>query len=127
MADAVASQTLHDAARNAVMKFTNLSDGTGESAVTKVDVSALVSAPTRVRVARIHYTTSGMLVRLLWDADTDVAMIEIAADQTGCLDFSRFGGLVNNGGTGVTGDIKLTTVGHSNGDSYTFVLEMMKD
>lgn len=126
MADAVASQTLHDAARNVVMKFTNLSDGSGESAVTKVDVSALNDAPTRVRVDRIHFTTAGMLVRLLWDADTDVTMIELSPDQTGCLDFSRFGGLVNNGGAGVTGDIKLTTVGHTSGDSYTIVLEMVK-
>ena len=31
MADAVASQTLLDGERMAIMKFTNLSDGTGES------------------------------------------------------------------------------------------------
>ena len=41
MADAVTSQTLIDGDRYAVMKFTNISDGSGESAVTKVDVSAL--------------------------------------------------------------------------------------
>ena len=41
MADAVTSQTIQDGARKAVLKFTNASDGTGESAVKKVDVSAL--------------------------------------------------------------------------------------
>ena len=41
MADAVPSQTIQDGDRIAVMKFTNISDGTGESAVNKVDVSAL--------------------------------------------------------------------------------------
>ena len=41
MADAVTSQTLIDGDLYAVMKFTNISDGSGESAVTKVDVSAL--------------------------------------------------------------------------------------
>ena len=41
MADAVTSQTIQDGDRIAVMKFTNISDGSGESAVTKVDVSAL--------------------------------------------------------------------------------------
>ncbi len=41
MADTVASQTILDGPTHAVMKFTNISDGTGESAVTKVDVSAL--------------------------------------------------------------------------------------
>ena len=41
MADAVTSQTLVDDEENVVMKFTNISDSTGESAVKKVDVSAL--------------------------------------------------------------------------------------
>ena len=41
MADAVTSQTLSDGPKYAVMKFTNISDGTGEDAVTKVDVSGL--------------------------------------------------------------------------------------
>ena len=39
MADAVTTQTIIDGERNCVMKFTNVSDGTGESAVAKVDVS----------------------------------------------------------------------------------------
>ena len=43
MADAVTSQTIIDGERNCIMKFTNVSDGTGESAVAKVDVSALTS------------------------------------------------------------------------------------
>ena len=33
MADTVASQIIEDGPKYAVMKFTNLSDGTGESAV----------------------------------------------------------------------------------------------
>ena len=43
MADAVASQTIVDDNRRAVIKLTNISDGTGESAVTKVDVSGLAT------------------------------------------------------------------------------------
>ena len=43
MADAVTSQTIVDGDRYAVIKLTNVSDGTGESAVTKVDVSSLAS------------------------------------------------------------------------------------
>ena len=39
MADAVTSQTiLDDGGKNLIMKFTNISDGTGESAVAKIDV-----------------------------------------------------------------------------------------
>lgn len=120
MADAVTSQTILDGPRNLVMKFTNLSDGTGEAAVKKVDVAA----GTSLSVKRIHYNVTGMVVTLLWDADTDVRMVDLAGD--GCFDFSAFGGLPNNGGTGVTGDINLTTTGHTSGDSYTIVLEMTK-
>lgn len=124
MADAVSSQTIIDGARNAVMKFTNLSDGTGESAVVKVDVSALQGAPSKVRIDKVHYCVNGMVVTMLWDATTDVRIIELSGD--GWLDFRDFGGLTNNAGDGVTGDISFTTTGHTSGDSYSIVLEMSK-
>ena len=43
MVDAVATQTLIDGDKKVVQKFTNISDGTGESAVVKVDVSGLAT------------------------------------------------------------------------------------
>lgn len=124
MADATSSQTIIDGPRNVVVKLTNTSDGTGEAAVLKVDVSTLSGAPTRVRVERIRYSVAGMVARLLWDADTDVTMVDLQGD--GVLDCTGFGGLINNAGTGVTGDINLTTVGHTAGDSYSIILEMVK-
>lgn len=124
-ADTVSSQTLIDGTRNVVMKFTNVSGGDGESAVTKVDVSALNGAPTRVKITKVHYSVAGMVATLLWDADTDVRIMDLQGD--GCFDATGFGGLINNAGTGVTGDIKLTTTGHTSGDSYSIILEMAKD
>lgn len=124
MADAVSSQTIIDGARNVVMKFTNLSDGTGESAVLKVDVSALSGAPSAVDIRRVHYNVNGMVVTMLWDATTDVRILELSG--YGTLDFSDFGGLPNNAGTGVTGDILFTTTGAALSDSYSIVLEMVK-
>ena len=44
MADAVTSQTLLDTEKKAIFKFTNISDGTGESDVKKIDVSTLTWA-----------------------------------------------------------------------------------
>ena len=123
MADAVTSQTIVSGKRNAVMKFTNLSDGTGESAVKKVDMSDLGASS--LKVMKIHYSVTGMVATLLWDADTDVRMVDLAGD--GVFDFTGFGGLINNAGTGVTGDINLTTTGHTSGDNYTIILEMVKD
>jgi hypothetical protein len=124
MADAVTSQTVIDGAKNTVIKLTNLSDGTGEAAVLKVDVSGLNGAPTSVKINKIHYSVTGMVATLLWDASTDVRIIDLAGD--GCFDFTSFGGLPNNGGSGVTGDILLTTTGHTSGDNYSIVLELAK-
>lgn len=126
MADAVTSQTLVDGDRNVVMKFTNISDGTGESAVLKVDVSALNGAPSEVRIDRIIAHTAGMSVRLLWDADTDVPAFILGDSVDVEHDFRSFGGLRNNAGTGKTGDINFTTFGHTAGDSYSIILHMTK-
>lgn len=124
MVDAVTSQTIIDGEKNVVQKFTNLSDGTGEAAVLKVDVSALNGAPSRVKINKVHYSVSGMVATLLWDATTDVRIMDLQGDGT--FDATGFGGLINNAGTGVTGDILLTTAGHTLNDSYTIILEMAK-
>lgn len=125
MADAVTTQTIVDGARNTVIKLTNVSDGTGESAVLKADVSALLGAPSLVGIESVTYDIQGMTVTLLWDADTDVTAL-VLGPGIGALDFAWFGGVPNNGGAGVTGDIKLTTTGHSSGDTYTIILELKK-
>ena len=44
MADAVTSQTLLDTEKKAIFKFTNISDGSGEANVKKIDVSTLTWA-----------------------------------------------------------------------------------
>lgn len=126
MADAVSTQTIIDGEKNAVIKLTNLSDGTGEAAVVKVSVAGLSGTPSRVSIKRIHYDVNGMVVTLLWDATTDVRILELG-NNCGMLDFDKFGGLPNNGGAGVTGDISLTTTGHTAGDSYSIILELRKD
>lgn len=126
MADAVSTQILVDGRRDVVIKLTNVSDGTGESAVAKVDVSALSGAPAGVKIMKVHASTIGMGFRLLWDATTDAEILSFPADFAECLDFTGFGGIQNNAGTGVTGDIMLTTVGHTAGDSYSVILELRK-
>jgi hypothetical protein len=131
MADAVTSQIIFDGTRTAVMKFTNISDGTGETGVLKVDVSALTGFQgqtcTGVNIVNLDAITVGMGVDLLWDASTDVICYTIGADQFVSFDFNRFGGLSNNAGAGKTGDLLFTTVGASSGDRYTIVLEMVKN
>ena len=83
MADAVTSQTIVDGERNCVMKFTNVSDGTGESAVAKVDVSALSAnsegkACSEVRILRVSHAIVGMSVQLFFNASSNVLIMELA-------------------------------------------------
>mgnify|MGYP003136338048 FL=1 len=131
MADAVTSQTLFDGDKHVVMKFTNISDGTGESAVKKVDVSALNAdingnTCTSVAIEKIWWQCIGMKVQLFFDATSDAFIIELGENQSGHHDYSEFGGLKNNAGSGKTGDIDFTTVGHSSADTYTITLKMRK-
>ncbi len=126
MADAVTTQTIFGG-NQTIVKFTNISDGTGESAVLKVDASGLTPTTSSVKITRIWYATDGMAVQVLWDATSNVLATVLAKDQTGCLDFRSFGGIRNNAGAGVTGDILFTTSGHTAGDSYTVILELEKN
>tara|TARA_B100000963_G_scaffold271171_2_gene239349 strand:- start:489 stop:890 length:402 start_codon:yes stop_codon:yes gene_type:complete len=131
MADAVTSQTIQDSERKAVLKFTNISDGSGESAVKKVDVSALAanssgSACTEVAVSKIWWQCVGMGVEMLNDASTDTLIIGLSPDSNGMHDYSSFSGIPNDSGSGKTGDIMFTTIGASSGDTYTVILELLK-
>ena len=136
MADAVTSQTIIDTEKRVVMKFTNLSDGSGESAVKKVDVSALTASPSGAECARVHitqvwYAISGMRVDLEWNASSNVKALILGAGvalepTNGHFDFRSFGGIKNNAGGGINGDIDLTTLHHTANDAYTIILELSK-
>jgi hypothetical protein len=131
MADAVGSQTLFDGERVAIMKFTNTSDGTGETNVVKVNPaslnpSAAGGACDRVTITKITGLTHGMEVQMKWKATTPVVIETIPQNNSYQQDFSAIGGLTNNAGTGVDGAITFTTLDASAGDTYTVVLEMVK-
>lgn len=137
MADAVETYTMFPEpkigtstkqSRRQVMKFTNLSDGTGESAVTKIDISTLLGprgvAPTKLSIQKIQYDITGMEVYIYYDQTTDTPIAKISGGA-GCLDFTAYGGLVDVG-TGGTGDVLFTTNGHSSGDSYDITIDFIK-
>ena len=131
MADTVTTQTIQDGERTAVLRFTNVSDGSGESAVKKVDVSALAKNSagkecTEVHIQRIYWATVGMSVNLEFDASSNVLAIGLPANSTGDEYHDNFTAIPNNAGSGKTGDIDFTTTGHSSGDSYMIILELIK-
>ena len=133
MADAVATQTIQEDGKTAIFRFTNVSDGSGESAVNKIDVSGLNADPvtgkacSRVTLQCSWYSTIGMGVKIFFDASTNVLAWELKADDARTIDFTRFTGIPNNAGSGKTGDILFTTVGHSSGDVYNVILQVKKN
>jgi len=136
MADAVTSQTLVDGDKTAVIKLTNISDGTGESSVKKIDVSALNAnsngdACTRVSITQVWYDVGGLRAALEFDASSNVVGLVLggsaaAGTTMGYMDVRSFNGIKNNAGSGITGDIDLTTHGHTAHDHYTIILELSK-
>jgi len=132
MADAVTTQTIQDGQRTAIMKFTNLSDASGEAAVVKVNVSDLEvqdttgAACTSVTVQSIQFATYGMAVQIDLDATANVLLATLPENYSDTLDFSAYG-VPNNAGGGVTGDILFTTIGAGAADSYMVVLTMTKN
>jgi len=132
MADTVTSQTIQDGGKTAVLKFTNESDGSGESSVKKVDVSELATdsagnACTSVSIARIYWACRCMGVDIEFDATTNVLATTLPANSTGDEYYDLFGSIPNNAGSGVTGDIDFTTVSASSGDAYSIILVLHKN
>lgn len=118
MADSVATKTIVSGPDKSIFLFTNKSDGTGESSVTKIDISTLPGAPTRIKITRLEWAVEGMAVELFFDR-TSPDRAFICAGQ-GSLTMEG----IQDAGTGGTGDLKLTTIGHTAGDTYSIMVEV---
>jgi hypothetical protein len=126
MADTVNTQVLHNGRKKYSALFTNLSDGTGEAAVKKIDVSTLtgpsLAVVTYLSIEEIHWDIQGFTdVRLLFDATTDDLAYVMSPGQ-GFVSFKDQGGLVDPQSTGTTGDLMLTTTGAASGDTYSITV-----
>jgi len=124
MPDAVTTKVLYQDDRYYIASFTNVSDGTGENDVVKVDVSGLTNSTKTVSIEEIWYNTSGMAVKIHFDATTDDVMLVLQGD--GHFKFDDFGGVKDPKTAGYTGDVMFTTVGHTAGDTYSIVLKCRK-
>lgn len=121
----LAAQTLQDGPRNLVVKLTGTMDATNFSAALAIDVSSYDPAPTKVRIDKIEWVmTDAVEAQLFWDATTDVLITNLS-DQ-GIHHFRDIGGLQNNAGSGVTGDILITSTGAAVGAYMTITLYMVK-
>ena len=128
MADTVTTQTIADTSGvKFVAKLTNLSDGSGETLVKKIDASELtfMSEDGNRTIARVYYSIntsdrkSG--VEILWDGATNATALFLSGQ--GFMDFRTDGNSIpNNAGT-PTGDVLLSTKNFASGDNYTIIVE----
>lgn len=122
MADAVTTKVISSTIKEYVVQITNTSDGTGESAVVKIDKSTLSiygAEPSSIAIKKIEGNVDGMKVDLFWDRGTDVKIATLTQGynkRKWCEYPSR------DTGSGGTGDVILTTTGHASGDSYDITL-----
>lgn len=130
MPDAVSTQTILDGERLVIQKFTNLSDGTGETNVPKIIPANLARNAagqdcTGVKINKIWFGTHGMEVLIRFGGATPGYAFLLPQNMSYSFDFSEFGGLTNNAIT-PTGTVTFTTADASAGDSYTVVVEAIK-
>jgi hypothetical protein len=124
MADVVDVRTIYNGRRNKVVRLQNRSDGTGESAVTKIDISTFTTpegAPcSYIVIDKIEFALEGMSAQLNWDHTTDDEIATLVGQNV--MDWTAIGGLVDPRSAGGTGDVLLTTVNHTANDSYDITI-----
>ena len=101
---AVTLQILNDGPRNHVV---HMHVALANTAAVVIDASAWSGALTECKVVRADWSLTGGGATLLWDATANVEFLECSAGE-GSQDYRQTGGIINNAGTGVTGDILLT-------------------
>jgi len=131
MADTVTLKTLMQTKKRLVVAVNYASDGTGVTDTVVVDKSAITgldgTEPGRLVVEAIEFQTDGVQLTLEFEHDTDDVVAHLVG--TGYFDFTqggRFHGFIDPASTGGTGDIVMTSVGHTSGDKATIVLYLRK-
>ena len=128
MADTVTTQTIADTSGvKFVVKMTNLSDGTGETLVKKVDASELtfMSEDGNRKISKIWYSintaNNKSAVELLWDGATNATAVLLSGNSH--IDLRPSGNEIPNNATTPTGDVLLSTKNFASGDNYTILVE----
>lgn len=142
MADSVKTLQILDAPHKLVLKLTNVSDGTGESAVDKVVLSSYTGvtqppnptkAPTSVIIEKIEYSitnpggstaTVAPSVTINADGTTPVRLAVLTGQ--GSMHLEKAAGL-NSANTGTNaGNVSFTTNHFVSGSTYDITLYMRK-
>ena len=126
MAITVEKQVFVDGSRNTVVKLHLVSGAASDvSDQLLLDVSILDKAPATVKIMSINSSSSDMDIDLHWDADSNVDIMTLPIGED-VYNLHFFGGLTNNAGSGVTGDILFSSRGAAADSEATIILELKK-
>jgi len=117
MVDVAKSRTINETIHKSVFILSAGSDGTGEANVKKINISDLPGAPTKVKITRLEWSVQGLNCDLHFDrtAGGDIAILH----EHGSIKDE-----IEDKGTGLTGDIHITTTDAIAGGGYTILLEI---
>ena len=128
MADIVSTQVISDTSGvKYVAKMTNISDGSGESLVKKIDASSatFMTEDGSRKIAKIWWsvntTKSNASVELVWGGETNATAMLL--NGQGYWDLRTAGNEIINNATTPTGDVLLSTRDFVAGDNYTILVE----
>ncbi len=128
MADIVTTQVISDTSGvKYVAKMTNISDGSGESLVKKIDASAttFMTEDANRTIAKILFSVNAIskkaCVELLWEGATNATGVLLSGQ--GYWDLRTAGNSIPNNAITPTGDVLLSTHDFVNGDNYTIIVE----
>lgn len=129
MANVVTNTRIVCTSQQVIQYITIASDGTEETDLVIYDSSVVATAlgktdPLMCSIMGVQYVCSSAtgFFNLEFDASTDVSAFSLAANNSQIFDFEPIGGLRNTAGSGITGDIMLTTTGLAPGDSFVIIL-----
>ena len=141
MANVIREQKLIDSNKRALVKYVILSDGTQESNTRLLDASSLAFAlnatgvisqtdlksnyRTTIKKIKAYSKTTGS-IRLKWEGDANSEIITFGSASVD-FNFENDGAVISNPEANATGDILISTLGLSAGDTVTMFLDLRKD
>lgn len=130
MVNTITTTTVLDNEDKTIVKVDILGDGSGDETNTLIyDVTNYKNPTIYTKLNKVWGDVSLFLAKLLWDATANKPLINIGSAFTSSphyIDYCYFGGIINNGGTGQTGNILLTTLNLAADEAGYFILEVGK-
>lgn len=128
MSDIVTTQTLVDTSGiKYVIKLTNISDGTGETDVTKITAASttFMTQDGSRKISKVWFSVNTAnpksAVEIKWAGVTNSTALFLSGQ--GFFDFRESGDEITNNAITPNGNVLLSTKNFAAGDNYTLVIE----